>query len=76
MNDSYFPERLTETPLFFLAGAAVSGAVVGAAVLLTDTFLWPVAITGALLLVWLVFNHPNAGLALLIFVTYTRFSDV
>jgi putative inorganic carbon (hco3(-)) transporter len=76
MNESYFPERLTENPLFFLAGAAVLGAVVGAAVLLTDTFLWPVAITGALLIVWLVFNHPNAGLALLVFATYTRFSDV
>ncbi|MCL4267305.1 MAG: O-antigen ligase family protein [Anaerolineae bacterium] len=76
MNEPLTLDRLIEKPLLFMLGAAVLGLVVGTTVLLSDNFLWPVALVAALLLLWLVFNHPNAGLALLVFATYTRFSDV
>lgn len=76
MNRSLSINRLIETPLLFVVGAALSGLVVGTAVLFSDNVLWPAALVGALLLVWLVFNHPHAGLALLVFATYTRSSDV
>ncbi|MFO7541118.1 MAG: O-antigen ligase family protein [Chloroflexota bacterium] len=76
MNESHSLNQLIEKPLLFMAAAAVLGVLVGTAVLLSDNFLWPVALVGALLLLWLVFIHPNAGLALLVFATYTRFSDV
>ncbi|MBE2200917.1 MAG: O-antigen ligase family protein [Anaerolinea sp.] len=76
MNEPLTVDRLIENPLLFVVGAALLGSVVGTAVLFSDNVLWPAALVGALLLVWLVFNHPHAGLAFLVFATYTRSSDV
>lgn len=76
MNAQQIPDRLAEKSVLFVAGAVILGLVVGTAVIFSDNLLWPAALVAALLFVWLVFNHPNAGLAVLVFVTYTRFSDV
>lgn len=76
MNAQQIPDRLAEKSVLFVAGAVILGLMVGTAVLFSDNLLWPAALVAALLFVWLVFNHPNAGLAVLVFVTYTRFSDV
>ncbi|HRQ40137.1 MAG TPA: O-antigen ligase family protein [Chloroflexota bacterium] len=76
MNKPLSADRLIASPLLFAIGAAILGLATGMAVLFSDNILLPVALVAALLLVWLVFNHPNAVLALLVFATYTRFSDV
>lgn len=67
--------RIDPTILFVIAAAGL-GLTIGVLVHISAGWLWPVVIALGLLLIWLVISNPDAGLALLVFVIYTRFSDI
>lgn len=62
-------------PLLFVAAVAL-GLLIGTLIFVNESLFWPVAIAGGLLLLWVILSHPDLGLAILVFLVYTRFSDV
>lgn len=65
-----------ESRLWMAFGAIGLGLLIAVAVLVTEAIWQPWIILGGALLVWLFISRPDVGLAILVFVVYTRFSDV
>ena len=65
-----------ESPRLMALGAIVLGLLAMAGSLISEAFWQPLVVIAGLLLVWLILVRPNLGVAALVFVTYTRISDV
>lgn len=76
ISDKGFLRSRVDPIVFFLLGAMGLGVIISLLVYASPNWLWPVAIAVGLLLVWLVITNPDLGLAILVFVIYTRFSDI
>lgn len=74
--DKAILDKYREHPALFMLGAVALGILISALVIISHNFLWPVVVASALLIVWIMLNNPDLGLAILVFLTYTRFSDV
>ena len=68
--------KYIENPQLMVLGAIFFGLIAAAGILVTDSLLLPLAALAGLLVGWLILTRPNLGLAVVVFVTYTRFSDV
>lgn len=71
-----FPRNRIDPTTFFIMAAIGLGILVSALVHVSESWIWPVAFVAGLLLVWLVIKKPDWGLAILVFVIYTRSSDI
>ena len=71
-----FPRNRIDPTTFFIIAAVGLGVLISALVHVSESWIWPVALVVGLMLVWLVIKNPDWGLAILVFVIYTRFSDI
>ena len=69
-------EKYLENQRLMALAATALGLLIVAGVLLFEAAWQPLLIIGGLLLIWLIVTRPDLGLAVLVFITYTRFSDV
>lgn len=71
-----FLRNRIDPTVFFIIAAVGLGVLISALVHISESWIWPLAFVVGLMLVWLVIKNPDWGLAILVFVIYTRFSDI